>query len=141
MLNAQMTNRQKQLLTKLVRKEFFENSSIEFVRDTIDRMKRHFSKEFWSTIKTVIKYDKKATIAVGFKQKIDQESGEITEAMSFKDYIECLYKKIDNHQEMKRPVLEEERIIVTDKELEWAFNTLKSNKAVGVDGLPDFVLK
>jgi hypothetical protein len=64
-----MTARQKQLLMKLVRKEFFENSSIDFVRDTIDRLKRHFSKEFWATIKTVIKYSKKATIAVGFKGK------------------------------------------------------------------------
>jgi hypothetical protein len=83
-----------------VRKEFFENSSIDFVRDTLDRLKRHFSKEFWATIKTMIKYGKKATIAVGFKPKINEETGESIPAWTFKDYIEDLYKKSPNYKEM-----------------------------------------
>jgi hypothetical protein len=61
--------------------------------------------------------------------------------MSFKDYIEDLYKKTNTHCEMQTPVLETERIKITESEMDWAFNTLKSNKAIGVDGLPDFVLK
>jgi hypothetical protein len=38
-------------------------------------------------------------------------------------------------------MLEPNRLRITEEEMDWAFNTLKSNKAIGVDGLPDFVLK
>ena len=76
-LEASLNVSQKQTLIKLVRKEFFESSSVEQVRKTMERLKKSFSKEFWAVIKTAIKYGKKATIAVKFRQEIEEATGVI----------------------------------------------------------------
>ena len=54
-----------------MRKDFFEHQSVEYVRTTMDKLRSSFSKEYWEVVKTVIKYQKKATIAIAFKQKVD----------------------------------------------------------------------
>ena len=127
-------------MIKLVRKEFFENGSIEVIRSTMAKLKSHFSKQFWAVIKTAIKYGKKATIAVAFKQEVDAETGLAEEQVTFKDYIGKLFDKPIDWQDID-PIETSQRIVITQAEMDWAFDTLKINKAVGIDGLPDFVLK
>ena len=139
-LESILTERQKRQLVKLVRKEFFENNSIAHVRQTMAKLRSHFSKEFWSVIKTAIKYGKKATIAIAFKQNVNQRTGLAEEQVTFKEYIGKLFGKPVGWTEMEA-IETSNRIQITQREMDWAFDTLKINKAVGIDGLPDFILK
>ena len=62
----------------------------------MERLKKSFSKEFWAVIKTAIKYGKKATIAVKFRQETDESTGLVKPQVTFKEYIEKLFKKTDS---------------------------------------------
>jgi hypothetical protein len=85
-------------------------------------------------LKTVTKMNKSATIAVAFKQEIGEAE------TTFKSYIEKLYKKSEKWQPI--PILQDtEMSIITDEEVDAALKDLKTNKAVGVDGLADYILK
>jgi Arc/MetJ-type ribon-helix-helix transcriptional regulator len=95
-----LSQRQERIVQKLVRSEFFENNSSVWVRSLMNKLRKHSSKEYWKLLKIVTKMNKSATIAVAFKQEENKET------MSFRDYIEELYKK--SHEWKPIPILKAE---------------------------------
>ena len=69
---------------------FVQGTSVVQVRLLMQRLRSMMSKEYWDTVKGLIKYDKKATIATSFRMKED-ENGNKVPAITFQEYIRNLF--------------------------------------------------
>lgn len=61
----------------------------------MSKLRKSLSKEYWQTLKTILKRKKKATIAIAFAKENPGQLEENNKSSDFSDYIAELFKKTD----------------------------------------------
>ena len=107
----------------------------------MERLRTQKPELFFQIVKETTGLKKSLTLAKAFKNKIDA-NGDVELSMSFENYLQKLYyKNEDSLQSIQFIKLEEQdRYMITDEDLEYAFERMKLGKAQGVDGLQDRIL-
>ena len=123
------------------RQQFFDLSQPKMIRDIMANLEAKNSKLFFEIVQKVSGLKKQATIAKAFKQDVDKD-GIVKPASTFAQHISSLYHS-DIAQDLMPDIsaLGSDSIDVTDEDIKQAFKKLKTGKAIGVDILPDKLLK